>query len=92
MGALLIFLVALLALGGAVQRAAAVPFSSLSPPPALRVVTVVAAGNIWGFPSLCVLSASGCGISSIGAADLAQYHSSVSRCSDGSVLSAVDLR
>ena len=82
MGALL-FLFALLALGGAVQRAAAGPFSSLSPPPALRLVT--SAGT-----TFCVLSASGHNISSMAAADLAPYNGD--SCSDGLAVNAVDLR
>ena len=81
MGALL-FLFALLALGGAVQRAAAGPFSSLSPPPALRLVT--SAGT-----TFCVLSASGLDVSSIAAADLAPYRNGSLSCR---AVSAIDLR
>ena len=80
----LLFLIALLALGGAVQRAAAVPFSSLSPPPALQLVQTS------GITTFCVLSASGRNISSIAAADLAPYNGH--SCSNGLVMTAVDLR
>ena len=60
-------LLLLAALAGAVQRAAAVPFAELEPKPALQL-----------FPrsqynSVCVLMASGRGVSSITAADLAQF-------------------
>lgn len=80
--ATLLLSVALLLASGAVQRAAAVPFAALSPQPVLRLE---------GFYS-CVLSASGRNISSVTSADLAQYHNSISRCSGGVAVNAVDLR
>ena len=83
MGSLLLFLIALLALGGVVQPAAAVPFASLSPPPSLRLVTT--SGH-----TFCVLSAAGRSVSSIAAADLLTYRGA--SCSGGATVSAVDLR
>ena len=81
MNALLLFLIALLAL--TVQRAAAVPFASLSLPPDLRLVTT---GDGTRF---CVLSASGRGMSSITAADLVQF---VDRQCGSLAINAIDLR
>ena len=63
--AALLFLFVALALG-AVQRAAAVPFSSLSPPPALQLLKTPTA-------TFCVLMAAGRGISSVTAADLSPF-------------------
>ena len=65
MAALLLLVVAL-ALGG-VQRAAAVPFAELSPKPTVQLVT---SQNGYSF---CVLMASGRGVSSVTAADLAPF-------------------
>ena len=59
-------LLLLVALAVCVQRAAAVPFSSLSPPPALQLLKTPTA-------TLCVLMVSDRGVSSISAADLAQF-------------------
>ena len=84
MGALLPFLIALLALGGTVQPVAAVPFSSLSPPPDLRLVKTGSGSTF------CVLSASGRDVSSIAVADLLTYMGGV--CSGGMAVNAVDLR
>lgn len=64
MAALLLLFIALAL--GAVQRAAAVPFSSLSPPPSLQLVKTPTA-------TLCVLTATGRGVSSLSAADLAPF-------------------
>ena len=82
--ALLLFFVVLLG-SSCVQRSAAVPFSSLSPPPAIKLVSTPGFGG-----TVCVLSASGRNISSIVAADLAPYSSGV--CSGGVAVNAVDLR
>lgn len=60
----------LLAALGGTQPAAAVPFASLSPKPELQLLPAFKDVNR---ESLCVLMASGRGISSITAADLAQY-------------------
>jgi len=60
-------LLLLAALAGAVQRAAAVPFAELAPKPTLQLFKTANAGT------LCVLMAAGRGVSSITAADLAQF-------------------
>ena len=76
-----------LALAGAVQRAAAVPFAELSPPPALQLVKTPST-------TLCVLMAAGRGVSSITAADLAPFAGQ--KCDDPPwvprAFDAIDLR
>ena len=88
---LLRLLFALLALAGGVQRASAVPFSSLSPAPSLRNEMNPAGRR------LCVVSASGLGISSITAADLTQYSGGICSVTSGTTVintpvNGVDLR
>lgn len=68
--AALLLAVAVMLGSGAVRWTTAVPFASLSPQPQLRLF-MAPPGNI--YMDLCVISASGLGISSITAADLAQF-------------------